>query len=76
MKTIKSIMCTVCRVISISSIAFVIWKAVRYFRMNSKKTQTMVYEPIRAAAEKLEKTASALQDWADELKHNTKKSGE
>lgn len=75
MKTFRCMMGTTCRIISISSIAFVIWKAVCYFRMQyAKKNDTVIYEPIHAAAEKLEKTASALQEWVDEIKHNAKKS--
>lgn len=51
---------------TVAGIAFVAWKLVRHWRAGTaEKTGHAIDASINAAAEKLEKTAISLKEWAD-----------
>ena len=66
MKKIRCFIRDIYHIATIAGVAFATWKIVRHWRTGvGEKAGHDVDASIRSAAEKLEKTASTLEKWAD-----------
>jgi hypothetical protein len=66
MNKIKCYFVRIYRITTVIGIGFVAWKIVRHWRAGmAEKTGRAIDASIKVAARKLEKTAIALEEWAD-----------
>lgn len=66
MKKIRGLLVDAYRLIAVLGVAFTAWKIVRHWHAGfAEKTGHTIDTSVRAAAEQLEKTAIALEEWAD-----------
>jgi hypothetical protein len=66
MKKIRCYIRDLYHIATITGVAFATWKIVRHWRTGrGEKAGHDIDASIRSAAEKLEKTATALEKWAD-----------